>query len=328
MKRSSLFAGVILLSGVLFAGCTITFRIPGKAKQPTPTPKVERTSSGSDDSATSSSDVNDWSDIFGNELQGNSSSDSTTVSSSSEGTGTSSSSSGSSVSKNPDKITNSTGGELSSETKAMLARLDTDYSKVKWGVVYNISKDYPGVVASVTPCKEGEDYKLVVAITNLYDKELTIYGDLKARAVDDSEIGELTIYESHIGTGSTVINTIECDDKMPDGRVRWTDITIRTEDEKTYTPWEADWEMSGNPGDGMLTANVTLTAANNGKLGTGDITGLLLDDQGYVIAVGESYISEATDGGKKAEASLLFFGDASDLKKTKDLASFANPVNY
>jgi hypothetical protein len=86
--------------------------------------------------------------------------------------------------------------------------------------------------------------------------------------------------------------------------------------------------MSGNPGDGMLTANVTITASNNGKLGTGDITGLLLDDQGYVIAVGESYISEATDGGKKAEASLLFFGDASDLKKTKDLASFANPVNY
>jgi hypothetical protein len=210
----------------------------------------------------------------------------------------------------------------------MLARLDTDYSKVKWGVVYNISKDYPGVVASVTPCKEGEDYKLVVAITNLYDKELTIYGDLKARAADDSEIGELTIYESHIGTGNTVINTIECDDKMPDGRVRWTDITIRTENEKTYTPWEADWEMSGNPGDGMLTANVTLTAANNGKLGTGDITGLLLDDQGYVLAVGESYVSEATDGGKKAEASLLFFGDASDLKKTKDLASFANPVNY
>ncbi len=74
---------------------------------------------------------------------------------------------------------------LDSEIASTLNGLNTDYNKVKWGSVYSIFPDNPGIVISVAPGKLFNEDILVVAITNLYDQEISFSGSAKARGKDD-----------------------------------------------------------------------------------------------------------------------------------------------
>ena len=58
--------------------------------------------------------------------------------------------------------------ELDEEVASVLANVDTDYNSVYWGTSYSIFEDLPGVVVSITPCMQKDQYGLLVAITNLY----------------------------------------------------------------------------------------------------------------------------------------------------------------
>jgi hypothetical protein len=219
--------------------------------------------------------------------------------------------------------------KLDDEVKEKLAKLDTDYSKVQWGVVYSLSEEFPGCVVSVAPFEFGKRHKLVVAITNLYESELTVSASVEAKAADDSILGKSYIFAHHLGSTNTMIETIDCGDaQLPDGRIRWTDLRIRTEDKKYYTPWESDWEMSGNPEDRNVQGKVTMYEANGGQIGTGGLYGLLLDEQGYILADGCDFVDEEKIKDGKASAEINFYGDEEVLKKTKDMALFSNPIHF
>ena len=62
--------------------------------------------------------------------------------------------------------------ELDEEVASVLANVDTDYNSVYWGTSYSIFEDLPGVVVSITPCMQKDQYGLLVAITNLYSDDI------------------------------------------------------------------------------------------------------------------------------------------------------------
>lgn len=212
---------------------------------------------------------------------------------------------------------------LDSEIASKLNGLNTNYNKVKWGSVYSIFPDNPGIVISVAPGKLFNEDILVVAITNLYDQEISFSGSAKARGKDDAIVGETFIYQGCIGAGNTVIEYIDCD-STPDGRISWEECEIG-ESYQEYVPWEADYQAKGNPQDGYLTVEYGFFASNGDACDSTMITILLVDGDGYITGVMTDYM-EAIAENETRNGSVDVYGDESMLSQTKDIAIFANSV--
>lgn len=206
---------------------------------------------------------------------------------------------------------------------SLLASLDTDYANVYWGVSYSIFDDLPGLVVSLTPCMQYDSYGLVVAITNLYNEEMTFAGNAVALDSDGNEIGETYIFEPNIGTGNTAVAVIDCGQSMPDGRVQWTECeTLETT--ASYVPWEADYQVTGNPADEYLSVDYSFYASDGTACTDAEVIVCLLDEDGLVIGVGSDYISELGEG-ETYDGTVSVYGDKDILAMTKGVAMFANP---
>ena len=209
------------------------------------------------------------------------------------------------------------------DAMSLLASLDTDYANVYWGVSYSIFDDLPGLVVSLTPCMQYDSYGLVVAITNLYNEEMTFAGNAVALDSDGNEIGETYIFEPNIGTGNTAVAVIDCGQSMPDGRVQWTECeTLETT--ASYVPWEADYQVTGNPADECLNVEYSFYASDGTACTDAKVTVFLLDEDGLVIGVGADYISELGEG-ETYDGTVNVYGDKDILALTKGVAMFANP---
>lgn len=206
---------------------------------------------------------------------------------------------------------------------SLLASLDTDYANVYWGVSYSIFDDLPDLVVSLTPCMQYDSYGLVVAITNLYNEEMTFAGNAVALDSDGNEIGETYIFEPNIGTGNTAVAVIDCGQSMPDGRVQWTECeTLETT--AGYVPWEADYQVTGNPANECLNVEYSFYASDGTACTDAKVTVCLLDEDGLVIGVGADYISELGEG-ETYDGTVNVYGDKDILALTKGVAMFANP---
>ena len=196
---------------------------------------------------------------------------------------------------------------------------ETDYSKVNWGVTYPID-GYEGITISVTPYVD--DYGtwyLVVGVTSLYEGQVTFSGSAEAKDANGNIIGDTFAYID-IGGGNTNIFTIRCDEgTTPNGEIHWEDIKI-TDSYKEYVPWAADWNIASN-GDNELVLNYTIT--NDSSATVGQVYGLLLDTNGYVIDVFSDYVSDVgttiTDSDSIYRTDIIRSGAA-------DVAFFANPT--
>lgn len=216
-------------------------------------------------------------------------------------------------------LTNST---LSPDLEKALNSLDTDYNSINWGVRYSLDAELPNLVVSITPYMEYDQIHLLLAFTNLYDRDLAITGTAKALSQEGEEIGETFLYTNAIGSGNTVLADINCGDKMPDGRVRWQDIKVDTEPMKAYVPWEADWGVSGNPADSMITVNYTIYSANKEAMTPGEVYFLLLDESGNVLVKEMEYLSDEIPAGEQYSGSDDIYGDPDTLAAAKALAMF------
>lgn len=206
---------------------------------------------------------------------------------------------------------------------SLLASLDTDYANVYWGVSYSIFDDLPGLVVSLTPCMQYDSYGLVVAITNLYNEEMTFAGNAVALDSDGNEIGETYIFEPNIGTGNTAVAVIDCGQSMPDGRVQWTECeTLETT--ASYVPWKADYQVTGNPADECLNVDYSFYASDGTACTDTEVTVCLLDEDGLVIGIGADYISELGEG-ENYDGTVSVYGDKDILALTQGVAMFANP---
>lgn len=212
---------------------------------------------------------------------------------------------------------------LDSEIASTLNGLNTDYNKVKWGSVYSMFEENPGVVISVAPGKMYDEDILIIAITNLYDQEFCFSGTAKALGKDDAIVGETFVYESCVGACNTVIEYIDCD-STPDGRIRWEECEV-SEPYQEYIPWEADYQAKGNAQDGYLTVEYALYTSDGSACDSCPITILLVDKDGYITGMMTDYMDELAEKGTW-NSSVDVYGDESMLSQTKDVAIFANTV--
>ena len=236
-----------------------------------------------------------------------------TTSSSSDTSTTDSSNSSSSSSSN---ITNSL---LSSDIASSLKSLQTDVNKVTWGVQYSPIEDMPGVVFSITPTTDQYgNYTMLIAITNLYDNPVSISAEGTAKDKNGGDTANIFIFADTIGSGSTIINKVNCKD-MPSGEVHWDKIEAKDTYRK-YVPWEGDWSIGSENDAYYFKYNIY----GNETFTPGDIWGLALDKDGFVVYVFNDYQINET---KEVTNKLTAYADLSKLG-VKDFALFANPTKY
>lgn len=202
---------------------------------------------------------------------------------------------------------------------------DTDYDKINWGVSYAPFENYPGFVVSVAPFIDYGDYILLIAFTNSYEDPVSFSGDATAYGENDSEVGSTFVYTGTICKGNTLIATINCGEDMPDGRIHWSDCSLNFDPVKEYAPWEADVNISGDPGDGYLTAEYSISCVENTDMIPGEIVMILVDEDGNVIAVESHYEDTLVAGGDTCNGSFSIYQEEALLKQTADYVMFASP---
>ena len=231
---------------------------------------------------------------------------------------TTSSSSDTSItdSSNSSSITNSL---LSNDIASKLKSLQTDVNKVTWGVQYAPIEDMPGVVFSITPTADQYgNYVMLIAITNLYDTPVSISAEGTAKDTNGGDTANIYIFADTIGSGNTVINKVNCKD-MPNGEVHWDKIEAKDTYRK-YIPWEGDWSVGSENNAYFFKYNIY----GNETFTPGDIWGLALDKDGFVVYVFNDYQIDKT---KEVTNKLTAYTDLSKLG-VKDFALFANPTKY
>ncbi len=218
-------------------------------------------------------------------------------------------------------LTNST---LDPDIQTVLDSLSSDYNKVLWGSVYSVIEQYAGIVVSVTPCLTGDDYGLLVAVTNLYNEPMAFSGKAQAKGTGEEIIGETYFSEDCIGTGNTVIKIIDCGDTYPDGRIHWEDCMAEAADGVNAT-WSGDYAVTGDPANGSITINYNIHIADGSAAKLDEAVIVLLDENGMAITAITAYPDDIPAGGS-TEDSTVVYADPDILKLAKSIAVFVNPI--
>ncbi len=198
------------------------------------------------------------------------------------------------------------------EVVDFLNSLETDFTKIKWGVVYPVT-GMEGVIISVTPYMKGTESHLVIGITNLYDQDLTIKSEGFAKDTSGNNTADLKFEDKGVGAGNTVIHDVVCKD-FPSGEISWTNIEI-PDTSAEYVLWDGTWALGNN-----MEFSYELTGEKD--MVPGEVTVLLLDDQGYVL---DCMTDNNTSSGKSAKGSMK-----SDFNNSEgnlsNVAMFVNPT--
>jgi len=222
----------------------------------------------------------------------------------------------SAVTSNTGNETPATSSYLSAESQSILNGLDTDYSKVNWGVQYSPT-GMDGVVISIAPYTTSNLSFLLVGVTNLYDQDITFSAKAIAKGTSGQEVGNGSFYELAIRPGNTIVKTIYCSD-IPTGEIHWDYIELpKVYDKSVY--WESDWTIQTDK-DGFFEVPYRIVSEEN--MVPGSVTAVILDASGNILAVEDDYnIEEGTD----LSGTISFY--TKDLGGTPaDLAMFSNPL--
>lgn len=217
------------------------------------------------------------------------------------------------------ETTEESGTNQNTETM-QLSDLDTEYTKVNWGVTYAPIEDAPNLFVSVAPWVDSYgNPALLVAVTNMYDTNLNFSGNAYAKDSSGNYVGNYYAYLSNIGPGNTSVFKIICrDGGVPNGEIHWEDLKVE-EGIKTYVPWEADWSIS-NEGN-MLTLDYTVNMEQAATIG--EVYGLVLDKDGNIIDIFTDYIS---DEKSTITTSTQLYRENIATSGASDVALFMNPT--
>ncbi len=221
------------------------------------------------------------------------------------------------VSSSAGNQASATNSYLSAESQSILNGLDTDYSKVNWGVQYSPT-GMDGVVISIAPYTSSNLSFLLVGVTNLYDQDITFSAKAIAKGTSGQEVGNGSFYELAIRPGNTIVKTIYCSD-IPTGEIHWDYIELpKVYDKSVY--WESDWTIQTDK-DGFFEVPYRIVSEEN--MVPGSVTAVILDASGNILAVEDDYnIEEGTD----LSGTISFY--TKDLGGTPaDLAMFSNPLS-
>ena len=203
---------------------------------------------------------------------------------------------------------------LSEEAKAMLSQQETDYRKVYWNVEYSLP-NMDGVIVSIAPYVKNEMNYLVVGITNLYNKDITLYAEGYAMDAKKNDIGKLVIFEDAIRTGQTVIRQVYCDGD-PTGAIHWDTAEIREPSGKSVY-WEADWGLRSDS-EGY---KIDYQIVSSEIMKPGYVWTLMLNSTGRVVECYEDFNDNA---GSTVSGTINTYKDS--IEGAVDVAFFANPL--
>ena len=215
------------------------------------------------------------------------------------------------------KINDTAAVYVSDKTVEALEALDTDYTKIAWGVIYTPADDEE-IVISIAPYNDGENYYIVVGVTNLYDKDITFEGSGYAKNNEDENVGDIEIKADNIGPGSTIITCVKCE-AGANGAIHWDSVEFK-ECESKYVYWESDWAL-GQSDDGSVGLNYKIEGEED--LSAVKVSALVLNESGFIIGYGES--DDAQIDGTVA-GGVIDFHAKEFLDTVADVAVFANPV--
>lgn len=220
------------------------------------------------------------------------------------------------IGEEEDTTATTTSSYLTSEQRSILNKLGTDYTKVNWGVQYS-PKGMDGIIISVAPYMDGRYSYLLVAVTNIYNEDVTFSASGYAKGKSGQEVAELSFYEDAIRPGNTIAKAVYCD-STPTGEIHWDEIEL-PKVYSTSASWEGDWTFSKDT-DGYY--QIEYNVESNDYMNPGYVTALLLDKNGYVVDVAYDYTA---DKGYYVSGCIQFFQNEFN-SKIYDVAIFTNPL--
>lgn len=220
------------------------------------------------------------------------------------------------------KVKESGRDRLPPDVRRALEGLDTDYSKIRWGIEYVLSDDYPGVVVGVAPYYTDPYHYLAVAVTNVHPVDIVFSGDFHAKSEGGEDVGSGFFFKEHIGSGCTIMIPVSCGtDEAPDGRLSWTNIQIETADKSAGTSWTSDWEISKDPLFKRAGADLRIRGTGIRNPDIKNVSAFLLDDKGNILSGAQQYIHDKPlIGDYRVE--LDFYIDEKAQERIDDMAVF------
>ena len=116
---------------------------------------------------------------------------------------------------NTTSSSSSTNSYISEEAQELLETIESDYSKVNWGVEYSPT-GMDGIVISIAPYNDNGSNYLAIAVTNLYNTDTTFSAEGYAKGTSGQKVGNVLFYDTAIRPGNTIIKLLYCDD-VPTG---------------------------------------------------------------------------------------------------------------
>ena len=210
------------------------------------------------------------------------------------------------------------------EVRAALGRLDTDYTKIRWGCEYTIIADFPGVVVSVTAYDPAPYHYLAVALTNVEEQEVIFSGDMQIKAADDSTVGSGFFFKEHIAPGQTVMHAIDCgSDKRPDGRIHWENVEMIRGEKREYDLWTANWSITKEPDFNRVGASINIIGETLTPPEIEEIDALLLDGEGNILSGARDFIHDIPLIGAIKD-SVFFYIEGQSQDQIRDMAVFCS----
>ncbi|SEL93729.1 hypothetical protein SAMN04487770_12144 [Butyrivibrio sp. ob235] len=215
-----------------------------------------------------------------------------------------------------EKETVSKSSYLTSEQEKILAKLENDYSKINWGVQYS-PKDMDGIIISVSSYMEDTMPFLVIGITNIYNDDVTFSATGYAKGKSGQEVADISIYETAIRPGNTIIKSVYCD-STPTGEIHWDNIEL-PEVYETSAYATGDWTFTTDS-DGYYMVDYSIKSDD--YMMPGYVTAVLVDSNGNILDMAYNF---TTDKGYTVSDSIKFY-EKEYSRRVADVAMFTNPL--
>lgn len=210
------------------------------------------------------------------------------------------------------------------ETREKLDNLNNDYNKIAWVVEYAY-KGIPAMVTSFTINENCGVPYVILGFTNVGDVPLCVDGTAEIYDFDKNKLASGYPYTGMIQPGGTYICPIACPGvDMQNIDVGYTDLTL--DYAKAVKP--GDYSATASLGDSTSSNIVTSISVENtcsSKELMGQITVLLLDENGFPVANGYVFGATSTDPGATLESDVTIGILEEDIAKVSDIAVFASP---
>lgn len=208
-------------------------------------------------------------------------------------------------------------------TRAKLDALDNDYNKIPWAVEYAF-RNLPDVVVSFTINENCGVPYVFLAFTNVGDKAVSIDGTADVYEFHNNKLTSGYPYIGMLQPGGTYMCPIACpgaDENNID--IGYTELTMDFPAGKYGT-----YSSSATVGDATssnIVTSISLENTSDAKVNMGQITVLLLDENGFPVANGYVFGATSTDPGATLESDVTIGILEEDIAKVSDIAVFASP---